>query len=257
MEDADREVRRLLEPCVRPEEFDRGEVASRQRDRATWVGDPGVLAQLGLAPGNEERTEPIAAVVSGRHAVHGGVVRTGGAPADLLFRTPTTVSWLWATAGQELRADLERAVLGAAYNTVDYLIRRRPLLGHTPARGFAAIMALHAIGHPWSEPPPPMLHVHAYVVGLLDEHGRISGVERTALYEDSLTREGGSYGRLDLANALHAMGFPIETQTGPGRRYFQVRGVPEKLWQKRHPDKGCAGMGQENDFHPWGHDDDF
>ncbi|MFJ8996162.1 relaxase domain-containing protein [Streptomyces sp. NPDC102279] len=158
---------------------------------------------------------------------------------------------MWAQGDPALRVDVERAVLAGAHRSVEHLVRTRPLVdGTEPGQGFAAALALHVAGTMQASPapPPPLLHVHTYLVGVLDASGALRGSDHEALYEDSLTREGGSVGRAQLAQDLRELGFDITPGTGHGGRSFEVTGMPEGLLLVgQSADKGCAGLGEETE----------
>ncbi|MFD7714585.1 relaxase domain-containing protein [Streptomyces sp. NPDC059814] len=192
---------------------------------------------------------------SGAARAQTGAGSRGGRRVRLAFRAPDSVSWVWAQGDPALRVDLERSVLAAADRCVGHLVRTRPLVdGVEPGRGYAAALTLHAVGSPgpWTQPPPPLLHVHAYLVGVLDGAGTLRSPDYGQLYEQSLTREGGAVGRAALAGDLRDLGFNITSGTGHDARGFEVTGVPEALLRAaQSADKGCAGLGEETDRNPW------
>ncbi|MEU9444486.1 relaxase domain-containing protein [Streptomyces sp. NPDC048304] len=243
------------ESSVSPRAFPGSEDPLGLRPHTMWVGSAEALASLGLQSGNEATVKELTAAVAGQHAVSGASARTDGEAFDLTFVAPTSVSWVWAQGDADLREDLEQVVMQAAYASLQHLTRTRPVIGNiAPAQGLAAALALHAVGQrpPWSEAPLPLLHVHGYLVGVLDESGILCGPDRQALQEQSMTRECGAVGRARLAQNLRDLGFEINARTGPGGRYFEIAGVPEGLLAVgRSADKGCAGLGRETDQDPW------
>ncbi|WP_371621596.1 relaxase domain-containing protein [Streptomyces sp. NBC_01116] len=252
---AGHEADRVVEPSVFPAAFTRAQDPPDQRQHALWAGSADALEPLGLRPGGEVTAHCLKAAIAGRHVQRRVRVRTDGDAYDLAFRAPDSVSWVWAQGNSELRADLERAVLAAAGRCVDHLVQTRPLVdGVEPGRGYAAALTLHAVGTPapWSQPPPPLLHEHAYLVGVLDGAGALRSPHYGELHEPTLTREGGAVGRAALASDLRDLGFDITPGTGPDRRGFEVTGVPEGLLQAAgSADEGCAGLGEETDRDPW------
>ncbi|RDG39916.1 relaxase domain-containing protein [Streptomyces corynorhini] len=254
---ADVEARRAVEPSVAPAAFARPQDPPDRRAHTVWTGSAEALRALGLRRGDEAKSGHLAAAIAGRHADGGALVRADGAAYDLTFVAPTSLSWLWAQGDPALRVDLEQAVLAAADHCVNYLVHNRPLIdGAEPGRGCAAALALHAVGTPPSTPPtPPLLHVHVYLVGVLDDSGALRGPHHRALYEKSLTREGGAVGRAALAEDLRGLGFGITPHTGRGGRGFEITGVPEGLLRMgQSADKGCADLGEETDRDPWNDD---
>ncbi|WP_326699625.1 relaxase domain-containing protein [Streptomyces sp. NBC_01754] len=255
---AEDEAERAAEPSVAPAAFVRAQDPPDLRAHTVWTGSAEALRALGLRRGDEARTGGLSAAIAGRHAESGARVRVAGEAYDLTFLAPASLSWVWSQGDSALRVDLERAVLDAAHRCVDHLVRTRPLAdGVEPGRGHAAALALHVVGtpRPWTQPPPPLLHVHTYLVGVLDGCGALRGPHQGELDEESLTREGGAVGRAALADDLRALGFTIRpgTGTGHGARGFEVMGVPERLLRAGQPaDQGCAGLGEETDRDPWG-----
>ncbi|NEA20188.1 relaxase domain-containing protein [Streptomyces halstedii] len=249
------EAERAAEPSVMPAAFARPEDPQDRRTHTVWTGSAAALGILGLRRGSEVAPGPLMGAISGRHPERRVRVCADGDAFDLTFLAPDSVSWLWSQGDFALRADLEQAVLAAADRCVDHLVRTRPLVdGVEPGRGYAAALALHAVGtpQPWTQPPPPLLHVHAYLVGVLDAAGALRGPHYGELHEKTLTREGGAVGRAALANDLRDFGFTITSGTGPDACGFEVTGVPEALLQSgQAADKGCAGLGEETDRDPW------
>jgi hypothetical protein len=211
-----------------------------------WAGSPDALAPLGLHRGDEVLMSDLRAAIAGQHARSAEKAREGESAFDLAFLAPTSVSAVWAQASPQLRLDIEKAVIAAAHTGVSYVVQSQPLIsGSTTPGGFAAAMALHAIGHakPWTEIPMPNLHVHCYLVGILGSAGRLMAADPDAMTEE-LTRLGGAVGRARLADDLRKLGFGIEAGTGPQRRSFEIAGVPEGLLQDlRSAAGGCAGLG--------------
>lgn len=254
---AGREAERATEPSVSPAVFARPEDLPDRREHAIWSGSAEALGALGLQRGGEVTAHYLEAAIAGRHVRRRVRVRAAGDAYDLAFRAPDSVSWVWAQGDPALRVDLERSVLAAADRCVGHLVRTRPLVdGVEPGRGYAAALTLHAVGSPgpWTQPPPPLLHVHAYLVGVLDSAGTLRSPDYGQLYEQSLTREGGAVGRAALAGDLRDLGFNITSSTGHDARGFEVTGVPEALLRAaQSADKGCAGLGEETDRDPWGY----
>lgn len=255
------DARMAVEPSLSPGVFARPEDSPYRRANTMWVGSVealGRLGRLGLQRGAGMTAEQVAAAVAGRHAVSGAQVRADGVAFDLTFLAPLSLSWVWAQGDAALRADLERAVTTAAAYSLDYLAQTRPVVDNVePARGFAAALVLHVVGQPqpWAEVPTPLLHVHGYLVGVLNGSGALRGPHRPSMYENTLTRECGAAGRAKLADDLRGLGFDIEVGTGRGGRYFEIEGVPEGLLcAGQSADKGCAGLGEETDRDPWDSD---
>ncbi|MEU8648152.1 relaxase domain-containing protein [Streptomyces sp. NPDC048674] len=245
------EAERAVEPSVAPAAFARREELGDLRANTLWTGSAEALEVLGLRRGEEATAPQLGAAIAGRHVGSGAQARVDGDAYDLTFTVPASISWVWAQGDPALRVDVERAVLAGAHRSVEHLVRTRPLVdGTEPGHGFAAALALHVAGTTQAspEPPPPLLHVHIYLVGVLDASEELRGPNHEALYEDSLTREGGAVGRAALAQDLRELGFDITPGTGRGGRSFEITGVPEGLLLVgQSADKGCAGLGEETE----------
>lgn len=252
---ADDEARLAVEPLASPGAFARSEDPPTRLANTMWVGSAEVLGCLGLKEGTEATIGALAAAVAGRHAMSGAQARVDGAVFDLTFLAPPSVSWVWAMAQAELRAKMEGAVTNAAYFSLQYLVGTKLRVDHgTSTQGFAAALALHAVGQPrpQGEAPPPLLHVHGYLVGILDECGRLCGPRRSSLYEDDVLLASGAFGRAKLAEELRGIGFGTEVVTGrDGLPSFEIVGVAEGLLRVgESADKGCAGLGLETHREP-------
>ncbi|MDH2429009.1 relaxase domain-containing protein [Sphaerisporangium sp. TRM90804] len=246
-----------LEYALSPQAFTRKTDPGPERANSMWLGSNEALRSLGVERGAETRAKQLTSALLGRHTVTGAQARPPhftqpsgagtrpslGGPGRferqmavtsfvLDFWAPGSMSWVWAQSDAKLRASLGQAMVQAAGQAIEYLTRTRPLVaGIEPARGFAASIALHVISRkpPWLEPPPPQLHVHCYLVGVLDANMKLRTPHSEALYGESVMRECGAAGRAVLAEELRKLRFPIEALTGPGRRFFEIAGVPPEL----------------------------
>ena len=85
--------------------------------------------------------------------------------------------------------------------------------------------------------PDPQLHSHLVLFAAERTDGKLAAVESRQLYRSA--RENGAWYRAELAANLRELGVPIERRTGRNGRYFEVRGVPERLasrWSSRSED---------------------
>ncbi|MEU6256301.1 relaxase domain-containing protein [Streptomyces sp. NPDC047043] len=248
------EARRAVEPLAAPGAFVRPEDPPDRLANTMWVGAAEALGCLGLKAGTEAKTGALAAAIAGQHTISGARVRGDGAAFDLTFLVPPSVSWVWAQGRADLRVRVEKTVVDAAYHCLQYLIWKLRGDSVVAVPGFAAAVALHAVGQPQHQaPPPPLLHVHSYLVGVLDEFGELRGPRRSSLFEDDVVLASGAFGRAKLAEDLRGLGFGTEVVSGrDGRLSFEISGVPEGLLRVgESADKGCAGLGQETDHEPW------
>jgi hypothetical protein len=85
--------------------------------------------------------------------------------------------------------------------------------------------------------PDPQLHSHVVVLGAERIDGRFAAVDSRELFRSA--RANGAWYRSELANGLGQRGLEVEGGTGRDGRYFEVKGVPEKLserWSARSKD---------------------
>lgn len=214
---------------------------------AMWLGSEHALGLIGLERGAEVAVEQLTLALQGRHAKTGTQVRWPGSVKavhpdrtaklddagqeyreqvvnnfDVTFSAPKSVSVAWAVAGPERRRQIERAMMIAANGTLEHLTSTRSVVGgNAPAHGFAASMALHVTARTarGEAVPSPQLHVHAHLVGVVDEKGELRTPNSAALYRNGAMLEGGAVGRALLAQEMRALGFQIRAQTGRGGLY--------------------------------------
>lgn len=246
-----------LEHSLSPQDFTPADDPPDNRANSMWLGSAEALEHWGLKRGVETITEQLALVLQGRHAITGEqVLWPGTRPAldmdsrprldgqgsrlieavvnsfELRFWAPQSVAWVWSQADAELREELEHATVVGANYTLEHLTQTRPVVGgQEPAQGFAASVVLHARARKvrGEAIPPPLLHVHCHLVGVLDAKGTVRTPNSEALYKGSAMRECGAAGRGMLAKELMNLGFQLESGTGRDGRYFEIVGVPQGL----------------------------
>ncbi|HEY1854006.1 MAG TPA: MobF family relaxase [Solirubrobacterales bacterium] len=244
-----------LEASDSPQAYRREGEEGPERGNTMWLGSEEALGKFGLERGAAVKVEELAAAMRGRHALRPeeqvrapGYVDDlkDGKPQlladgrnlkkpvintyDLTFSVPKSVSVLWSAAGPALRAEIEQAIVGAANAALEHLVRTRPVISGK-ARGFAASAAVHVTARMAKGElvPSPQLHVHLYLLGILDEKGDIRAPNNSAFYKQSAMREAGAVGRAALAETMRELGFGVEASTGRGERYFEIAGVPAGL----------------------------
>lgn len=223
---------------------------------STWHGSPDLLEALGLDPSSPVSRSDLREVMHGLSPASGRPLRPAGADGtrvaavELMMAPPKSVSALWATSDPYHRAQIEaahrKAVAGALERTAREvpLVRRKTggvvrfekvhsLLGaefvHTSSR-LARDAEADAV-------PDPQLHSHLLLFAAERKDGKLAAIESRRLYRSA--RESGAWYRSELAANLGELGLPIERRTGRGGRYFEIRGVPEKLasrWSSRAED---------------------
>ena len=78
--------------------------------------------------------------------------------------------------------------------------------------------------------PDPQLHSHVVVLGAERGDGRFAAVDSRPLFRAA--RANGAWYRAQLAHNLARQGLEVQGQTGRGGRYFEVKGVPDKLTEQ-------------------------
>ena len=177
---------------------------------------------------------------------------------DLVFSAPSSVSAVWALAGDELRLAIQRAQDQAVADAFAYierefaLVRRRdpsrrrpngvaPIISEPAAALLAAEFSHHTARQTAAQaaagvPPDPQLHTHVLVPGMaMRRDGQLVAINSLELHRRRA--EAGAVYRASLAAGLGALGFAIERQTGKGGHYFEVSGIPVELrevWSSRH-----------------------
>jgi conjugative relaxase-like TrwC/TraI family protein len=244
--DARRVSSYLLDKSARPQAF--AVDGDFRGVNSLWVGVGDTLTKLGLDRGKEVMGRQLEAVLEGRHATTGAIVRPGRWIAEkgrvvgsieATFSVPKSVSVVWSLVGAQQRADIEQAVLTAADRALQYLMRTREVVRRRVddervsevAHGFAASATLHAVSRPAAgeRVPSPQLHVHTAVVGVEGRDGVVRSPDRHPLFTNGVPLEGGAVFRAMLAHELVMLGYDIEPGTGAKRRYFEIAGVPEGL----------------------------
>jgi conjugative relaxase-like TrwC/TraI family protein len=239
------------------------EETAAERPTTVWMGTAELLDQLGVAPAEAVAATEFGRVLQGRHARTGERVRTEGMihrplndshghpvrdengrqivervrgtkSVDLTFSAPKSVSVLWSQAEDELRGEIEAAMLVATEAMLREMTERKPVVAYKrdliPAEGYAAAAALHVVARAArGEPMPwPQLHVHAVVVGVGRHDGFFASPELSGMYRHGAPLEGGAVARARLAESLVDLGFEIE----PRGRYFEIRGVPAPVIER-------------------------
>jgi hypothetical protein len=204
-----------LDDALAPRAFKTHKDPPGLRANSMWLGSDQALRQLGFRRGAETSLDQLATAL-----------QTAGGAVDLTFSAPQSVSWLWASAGSEQSAGLENAMVVAVSQALGRL---------TQTEHFAASVILHATVRVFpNEPtPPPLLHIHCYVLGVLDGDTALRPLDTAPLDDPDTMRMLGALGRAALAHELKMLGYGIEALTGPDQRYFEVKGVPKGMFHPR------------------------
>ncbi|TDB86919.1 hypothetical protein E1264_16340 [Actinomadura sp. KC216] len=238
-----------------PRAFAAAQGGFRGRPNAKWLGSKKALRRMGLKCGAEAFVDELAVALQGRDTATGAQVLVPNEKGlvtslDLRFSAPNSVSWVWCQADAQLQHQLELAMLTAANATLEYMTPALRLVdGHGPGKGFAAATVLHAMAPELDQTPPPLLHVHCHLLGVLDGQGTLRPVDPGSLYEEDATREYGAAARLHLAEELRNLGFQVRGGLGYQRRYFEIDGVPEGLLRPEVSSRArCEGPVQEPEY---------
>jgi conjugative relaxase-like TrwC/TraI family protein len=192
---------------------------------------------------------------------------------DLVFSAPSSVTAVWALAGDELRTAIQQAQDEAVREAFAYierefaLVRRRdpsrrsrgkvaPIISEPAAALLGATFSHHTSRQTVSQaqagvPPDPQLHTHVLLPGMAKRRdGAFVAINSLELHRRRA--EAGAVYRAALADKLATLGFAIERQTGKGGRYFEISGIPVELrdlWSSRHREiAGAAGQWRQ-EFH--------
>ena len=164
---------------------------------------------------------------------------------DATFSAPKSVSTVWALAGGELRARIERAHETAIDQALTYATRHVPMLRrrvaqdtviHEKATGLVATSWRHTTARAVADQvPDPQLHSHVLLHAAIRKDGQVVAIDSRAWLTHQ--REVGAAYRTELAHELNQLGFAVLRGTGRDARYFELDGVPQPLidrWSSRH-----------------------
>ncbi len=239
-----------------------------------WLG--GLTKEWGLLEAVER--DALLLVLEGRDPRTGDqVVRVWRpdrvAAHDLVFSAPSSVTAVWALAGDELRVAIQQAQDEAVAEAFRYierefaLVRRRdpsrrspgkaaPIISEPAAALLGATFSHHTARQTAAQakaglPPDPQIHTHVLVPGMARRRdGHLVAINSLELHRRRA--EAGAVYRAALAGKLGALGFAIERQTGKGGRYFEISGILvelRELWSSRHQEiVGAAGQWRQ-EFH--------
>lgn len=208
-----------------------------------WHSEPGTLARLGVDAGAPVAGDDFRALMEGRHPGTGRWVRPEGAGGgrgggiDVTFSAPKSVSVVWALSDQEGREAIEAAHTQAVAETVTYMRERVPLVRRRRdnqvieqcARDVVAAEYRHttARGVTGAAAPDPQLHSHLVITAVIRDDERVVAVSSRPVFRAA--GELGAYYRSALAQRLDQAGYAIEAGTGKDGRYFEIKGVPERV----------------------------
>ena len=230
-----------LERGAAPEAFARSdyqlaedalECDAERSSSSLWLGAEDALAQFGVRRGAAIERDELIAVLQGQHVETGEQLRrpgalkreardahgrvlvddagrpvvekvTGVAHVEMTLSVPKSVSVLWAMAGEEDRLRIERALLGAAERTVQYMARNKAVVHRRgkdgvrvrePAAGAAVASSLHVTARRarGDRAPAPQLHVHNLVIGVVRTDGMLVAADSWEWFRHDAALEGGA-----------------------------------------------------------------
>ena len=221
-----------------------------------WHGSPGLLRSLGLDAEEQVARSDLRAVMQGFSPLSGEPLRPAGsngtrvAGVELMMAPPKSVSAIWATSSPYRRAQIEAAHQGAVASALARterevaLVRRKSggVVRFERAKSLLGAEFVHTSSRLARDQeaggiPDPQLHSHLVLFAAERTDGKLAAIESRRLYRSA--RESGAWYRAELAAALLELGLPIERRTGNNHRYFEVRGIPERLasrWSSRSED---------------------
>ena len=206
---------------------------------------------VGADPAGRVSGEHLRALLAVRRPDTGQALRAVGATGeavaalDATFSAPKSVSAVWALAGPELRAGVERAHETAIDRAVAYAVARVAMVRervdrHTVIHANATDVVASSWRHTTAravdgQPPDPQLHSHVLLHAAVRRDGRLAAIDSRRWLVHR--RELGAAYRTELAHELTRLGFAFQRGTGRGGRYFEIDGVPVALtdrWSSRH-----------------------
>lgn len=221
-----------------------------------WHGSPDLLESLGLDPEGPVQRSDLREVMKGFSPLSGEPLRPAGADGtrvaavELMLAPPKSVSTLWATSDPYHRAQLETAHKRAVASALQRaerevsLVRRKTngVVRFERARSLFGAEFVHTSSRLAQDAdaggiPDPQLHSHLLLFAAERTDGKLAAIESRRLYRSA--RESGAWYRAELAANLRELGLSTERRTGKNQRYFELRGVPEKLashWSSRAED---------------------
>lgn len=221
-----------------------------------WHGSPELLESLGLDPEAPVERSDLRTVMQGFSPASKEPLRPVGADGtrvagvELMLAPPKSVSALWAVSDPYRRAQIEAAhraaVASALQRTVREvdLVRRKSggVVRFERARSLIGAEFVHTssrLAHDADAGgiPDPQLHSHLVLFAAERSDGVLAAIESRRLYRSA--RESGAWYRAELAANLQELGLLVERRTGNDERYFELRGVPQRLgthWSSRSED---------------------
>ncbi len=163
---------------------------------------------------------------------------------DCTFSAPKSVSAIWATGDEAVRAEIDAAHEAAVNAALAYLSQRAGFTrrGHAGVRPEHVSLIGTAYEHSTSRNEDPHLHTHGLVANIAQrQDGTWGSLESHPLFINRLAA--GSLYQAELAHRLVELGYTIKPGDGGT---FAVSGVPTEVtrqWSSRHEQMEVHGQG--------------
>ena len=209
-----------------------------------WRDPSGMLKELGINDGDIIRYDDLLSLLEGKNPLTGeflsGKFKDGhSAGTELDNSVPKSVSAIWAIANDELREEIDKAIMEAnadalkfVQENATYTRQGKAGINHVKADSVTAVFNHGSSrGAANDQGGDPHRHIHNLIPNLTKIDGEYRTLENSYLFE--CQKATGAQFRASLAIKLQALGFGTE-RTNDGA--FKVIGVPEDLvkhWSSR------------------------
>lgn len=195
-----------------------------------WHGDANLLQALGIDPASPSSSDDRVALMEGRDPRSGEYLLHSRSSSrrmgwDATFSAPKSVSILWGTASDEIRAAIESAhkmAVQKAMQEAASMVYTRTGHGGTGRAPAGVVWTSHL--HGTSRALDPQLHSHNFVYNITrNEKGEYRTIAAEEIYRNKLYL--GALYRAELAANLKKLGFTIEEDG----KSFRIAGVEKEI----------------------------
>lgn len=216
-----------------------------------WYDPEGILKVFGINHGDIVNYEDLLSILEGNNPRTGqslfDKVKEKHMPGtELDISVPKSVSAIWAVADNELKAEIDKAIMESNEYALNY-VQQNSSYTRTGKGGsehvqapFAAAIFAHGSSRGATNLAggDPHRHFHNLLLNFTSHLGKSMTLENSYLHRDQ--KAIGAQARAHLAIKLRSLGFEIE-RTPDGA--FKIPGVPEelvKLWSSRRQEMLAA-----------------
>lgn len=209
-----------------------------------WRDPSGMLLEFGIKDGDIIKYEDLLNLLEGKNPLNGEYLSSKFkdghmAGTELDMSAPKSVSAIWAIASEELKAEIDRAIMEANEDALKfvqenaiYTRQGKAGVNHVKSDSITATFN-HGTsrGAANEQGGDPHRHLHNLIPNLTKVNSEWRTLENSYLFE--YQKAFGAQFRASLAIKLQALGFPTE-QTNDGA--FKIPGVPDDLvkhWSSR------------------------